>query len=367
VHLHVGVAKTGTTYLQRLLFSNRVLLAGYGVLIPGEDSRAHFYASLDLRDARFGGHSHPDVPGSWTRLVDEVNQHNGEAAVISHETLARAEDWIAKRAVAAFDTDDVRVVLTARDLGRQIPAVWQEQVKNRSTRTYQAFLRQVLGPATRHRRQREFWTPQWLPGVVRRWGDAVEPERVTIVTVPQDGAGPHLLWQRFAAATGLPEAPYDLELPSRNPSLGLVEAELLRRLNAELTELSWPQYESLVKHRFAEQHLAHVGSRRTTVPQRWHERVEEISASVIEELKTLGVQVVGDLEELQPRFESSMADAQHSVSDRELLEVATRLLKDYVAEPGQPPASESSGLSAIRARLALRTRVRRLRARVRRG
>jgi hypothetical protein len=366
VHLHVGVAKTGTTYLQRVLFTNRALLAEHGVLIPGERPIAHFHASLDLRGAGFGGHKDPDVPGSWSRLVREVDAHRGEAAVISHETLARTDDWIAKRAVDSFDTDDVRVVLTARDLGRQIPAVWQEQVKNRSRQTYRAFLRQVLGPATLHHRHGEFWTPQWLPGVVRRWGDAVGLDRMTIVTVPRRGAAPHLLWRRFAAATGLPDAPYDCGVPSGNPSLGWVEAELLRRLNAEVTGLSWPQYKSLVKHRFAEERLAGVASQLTTVPQRWHKRVEEISESVIEELQSLGVAVVGDLDELRPDFVSAAPDTQPTASEHELLAVAIRVLEGYVTAES-PPTPGRIARSVSRARLALRAGSRRLRARVRRG
>ncbi len=56
-------------------------------------------------------------------------------ALVSHETLARTTKPVARKAVASLG-DDVRVLITCRDLGRQVPAVWQENVKNRSTESY---------------------------------------------------------------------------------------------------------------------------------------------------------------------------------------------------------------------------------------
>ena len=35
-------------------------------------------------------------------------------------------------------------MLTIRDLGRQIPAVWQENVKNRATSSYDEFLNDIF-------------------------------------------------------------------------------------------------------------------------------------------------------------------------------------------------------------------------------
>ena len=41
VYLHIGAPKTGTTYLQEVLFTNRARLAEHGVLYPGESRTAH--------------------------------------------------------------------------------------------------------------------------------------------------------------------------------------------------------------------------------------------------------------------------------------------------------------------------------------
>ena len=132
VFLHVGLAKTGTTYLQRILHSNRDLLRRNGVLYPGTRRADHFKASLDLRGTNYLGHTYPDAAGAWRRLVDEVNAVRGLRADLPRDPRAHAPTCRIEQAVKDFDTDDVRVVVTARDLARQVPAIWQERLKNRS-------------------------------------------------------------------------------------------------------------------------------------------------------------------------------------------------------------------------------------------
>jgi hypothetical protein len=40
IYLHVGAMKTGTSYLQQLMFDNKDALLGQGVLFPGEHPRS---------------------------------------------------------------------------------------------------------------------------------------------------------------------------------------------------------------------------------------------------------------------------------------------------------------------------------------
>jgi hypothetical protein len=159
----------------------------------------------------------------------------------------------------------------------------------------------------------------------------------------------------------LPAAPYDLEVESANTSLGVVEAELLRRLNPELNELDWPRYEAAVKRRFAELTLTRVGtSPRIVVPAEHQERMLESSEAMIDALRAQGLQVVGDLEELRPRLDPDAYYPQ--VSDADLLELASRLLVDQLTSP---PSEQRPASTTVRAwrRLALGTRVRRLMSR----
>jgi hypothetical protein len=366
VFLHVGLAKTGTTYLQRILDSNRELMRRNGVLYPGARRADHFKASLDLRGTTFQGHTYAGSAGAWGRLVDEVDRYDG-AAVISHETLARVRRPLIDETVAGFDTDDVRIVMTARDLARQVPAIWQERLKNRSVETYAHFIDSIFASEHGRRRRGLFWEVQDLVGLTRRWGAVVGPEKITIVTVPPSGGDPHELWRRFASALELPDLPYDLEVQSRNASLGVVEAELLRRLNPRLPELTWPEYEYRIKHRFAELNLAsYQTAGRLTVPREWHDEVRRISKETVAFLEQSRCRVIGDLTDLAPQLREPFTDAAAGVDDAVVLDLALRVLGRFAAHPDRAegvPRRRGTPLRPLRKVAAL---ARRVTARIRR-
>jgi hypothetical protein len=330
--------KTGTTYLQRILHSNRALLRHNGVVYPGARRADHFKAALDLRSATFMGHRYAGSAGAWRRLVKEVQRYDG-AALISHETLARVRGPLIAEAVTAFGTDDVRVVVTARDLARQVPAIWQERLKNRSIQPYTHFLDEIFATEEGRRRRGPFWEVQDLIGITTRWGAVVGNGNVTIVTVPASGGDPGELWRRFGRAVELPDLPYDLDVQSRNASLGVVEAELLRQLNPRLPELTWPEYEYRIKHRFAELNLAsYQTAGRLTVPKEWHGEVQRIAEETIRYLGQSGCRVVGDLTDLTPQLREPFTDAAAGVDNAVVLDLALRVLGRFAAQPERPEA-----------------------------
>jgi hypothetical protein len=341
------------------------------VLYPGERPAAHFLASMDLRNAGFGGHEYPGAKGMWAKVSKEANSFSG-TAVISHETLARSRRAVIRAAVDSFTTEDVRVVLTTRDLGRQIPAVWQENVKNRNPQAYGDFLREVLvavepdEPASPQPDAVDaepvwstaFWRPQNLPDLVTRWARAVGPDKVILVTVPPPGSARNELWTRFAAATELPELPYAFDLESENVSLGAAEAELLRRLTAYVPDqVDWPQWERRVKRRFAERTLApHRAQGRIVVPEKWHDAVTEIAERMIARLESSGVRVVGDLDDLRPRFEAADGPLPDEVSDAALLESALVVLGQLAGSAPETPRSIREASRGVTERLRERFR-----------
>lgn len=367
MHLHVGVAKTGTTYLQGILHANRDRLRRAGVCYPGSSTHAHFQASIDLRAVTFKGHDNANARGAWSRLTREVNTFSGNS-LVSHETLARTARRDRARAVTGFATDDVRVVITARDLGRQVPAVWQENVKNRNSQTYDAFLHALFGlprnnsDTESRQRRRKFWQAQDVAAVARRWARQVGGERLTIVTVPVAGTDPGELWRRFRRACELPDLDYDLVASGDNRSMGAAESEVLRRMNSRFSaDFSWPQYEAQVKRGFAVSVLA--ADRRhgpLVLPQAWRASAEAAAGRQIEALAEAGYAVVGDLADLQPRFEVATQQSPDDLTDDELFEVALQLLAAAATvqpgDVGRPRPGRHTG----RQRLIRRT-VRRIR------
>ena len=193
VLLHVGTPKTGTSYLQDVLFRNREVLAAAGIAYPADRHDSHFLAALDLMQLPWGG-LQSDAIGAWDALARQVREAlsaGAGTAVISHEILATASRAQIGRALESLGRDtEVHLVLSVRDLVRQIPAEWQENVKHRAQLSYGAFLDQIQDPERASRIGAWFWGVQEVPEILDRWGQELPPEQVHLVTVPPPGGAP---------------------------------------------------------------------------------------------------------------------------------------------------------------------------------
>ncbi|WP_240771163.1 hypothetical protein [Nocardioides sp. GY 10113] len=301
--LHVGTPKTGTSYLQDVLFRNQRVLAGAGILYPADRFDAHFLAALDLMQLPWGGLEREAV-GAWDRLAGRVAESEQDTVIISHEILARAGRAHVERALTSLGRDrgaEVHVLVSARDLTRQIPAEWQENVKHRAELGYAEFLRQIAAPERAGRIASWFWGVQELPDILGRWAGDLPPEQVHLVTVPPPGSDPGLLWQRFTEAFGLAGLDLDLGNDRSNPSLGVPETALVRRINLSMnSQLPPPDYRPLVRELLAHQTLSQRrGSPRLSLPASMRGVVHEREQAWIEELGRRGYHVVGDLADLR--------------------------------------------------------------------
>jgi hypothetical protein len=331
VFLHVGSPKTGTTYLQDVLHRHRKRLRDAGILYPGKGNRAHFLAALDLRGIKFAGYDDPDVPGSWERLAEQIRSWPG-VSLLSHEILAGAEESEIVTAVSTFSDADVHVIITARDLARQIPSMWQESIKNQQTTPWSEYvnmLRDAVGedaaprqPTLGHR----FWRSQDAADIAARWGKQVGSDHVHLVTVPSVDGGPDELWRRFAGVVGIDSTVLDGRIGKPNPSLGVVETELLRRLNERVADtMVWPTYRSQIKHRLAESVLVRTQLRGPLrLPSDQRSWAEDWSRDLVAHIGDSGINVAGDLRDLLPaRPEGQEAYSPAEISDEDILEAAS--------------------------------------------
>ena len=307
VLLHVGTPKTGTSYLQDVLFRNRRLLGDHGILYAADRFDAHFLAALDLMRLPWGGLEREAV-GAWDRLAEQVRDWSGETAVISHEILAAASRSQVGRALESLGHQrgqkggvEVHLVLSVRDLVRQIPAEWQENVKHRSGMSYKRFLERVTDPPRNSRIASWFWSVQEVPEILDRWGADLPPERVHLVTVPSPGGAPDLLWKRFSQAFGLEGIDLALEDERVNPSLGVPETALIRRINRSANRVLPPaDYRPLVRELLAHQTLSRrVLSPRLALPPEHVPWVQEREAAFVAAIRRRGYDVVGDLDDLR--------------------------------------------------------------------
>jgi len=362
VYLHIGAPKTGTTYLQGVLFRNRDRLRRAGVLYPGDTADAHFRATLSVRGLAFAGYDDPRSAGAWRDLVAPVRLWDGDAVVLSHELLGGSTSETVASVVADLGAAETHVIYTARDFGRQVPAVWQEMVKNGRTLSYDAYLAQVTG-ARKGRGAKVFWRQQDVAAVLARWGEQVPAERIHLVTVPPAGSPSALLWERFCTVVGLDPAAYDRDVPRTNASLGLAEAELVRRVNVALGDrLAWPDFARLVKVRLAERLLARrPDGDRARVPDELRDWFDAAADELVTELSGRGYAVVGDLADLRPRYGERGAPA--VAPEGAVADAAAYALAELLVEQ-QARRRQRAGRSLAHASSRLRERGRRLRARL---
>ncbi len=231
VYVHIGAPKTGTTYLQDRLTLNRRRLAREGVQVPTRNmwtppAMAHFRAALDLLGQDWGGHP-GHAQGWWPPMAREMRKSSG-TVVFSHEILAPAPPAKIARLMNDLEGCEVHVVYSARDLARQLPAAWQESVKQGRGWRFQRFLNAA------EEGNPWFMRAFDLPTVLNNWSRNLPPERVHVVTVPPAGADPDELWLRFCRVFGIDPAWAPLDSERANASLGIAETELLRRLNRKI-------------------------------------------------------------------------------------------------------------------------------------
>lgn len=302
VLVHVGAPKTGTSFVQDLLFQQREALAEQGVLYPADRFDAHFLAALDLMELRWGGLEHQAVD-AWERLAAQVRAWDGHTVIVSHEILARASSEQVRIALDSFGDSEVHVVLSARDLVRQIPAEWQENVKHRRTVAYNDFLDQITADVPETEVATWFWGVQEVPAILSRWGATLPPSQVHVVTVPKPGAPRSLLWERFAGVFGLDPQAWITETERANPSLGAPETALVRMLNQRVNGgvLANEHYREFVREALAHRTLAQrAGSPRLLLPPDVRVWATELSRRWIAELEAKEYDVVGTLEDLRP-------------------------------------------------------------------
>lgn len=327
VYLHVGAPKSGTTYLQGVLDTNRRRLGEAGVLVVGETHLERIHAGLVVRDDPRLADLPPRARESWSRLVEQIRQWDGDSAVLSYELLAGASVKQVRRAFADLDGLEVHVIITARDLGAAVPSAWQERLKFALTTPLEHW---VPRPESAGPRAEWGWRTLDPAGVAKRWGADLPAERVHVVTVPRSSADPEELWRRFSEAAGIAVAGLDLHPERRNESLGVVQAELLRRVNARLGPVVRGSREQAlwIRDTLAHGVLAVQPGERMGLTEEQHAEAAERGAAAIRRISRAGYAVHGDLDDVSATRPDARTPGE--VHDAELVEAAVAAIGDLV-------------------------------------
>jgi hypothetical protein len=317
--MHVGLQKSGTTYLQEVLTARAGELAAAGVHYPLTPARRrrrrtenHEWASYGLLGSEYPWVSEKRAAAeseSWKTLESQIARTSG-TVLLSAEALSVIRAPAIRLLLDRLAVRDVEVVVTARSLSRSLPSLWQQHVRNGRRTGFERYLRmleeqrQLPPERVEEDRDLHLWRAFALGRLARRWMREVGRERVRVVTSP--GSPPHLLWSRFTEAIGVPDlgARAD-EVVDRPVHTGLTAAEafVLLSVNGALERAGWDaQRASRLRELILTRGFQPRADRgpRITIPPTWTARVAEWSKEDVGDLLDSGVTLIGDAADLSP-------------------------------------------------------------------
>lgn len=336
VYLHVGLIKTGTTYLQSRLRADLDALQGQGLSVLPADLHDSHLLSLAVKDAYDPDVDLPQGAGALERFPEEVAAAETPRVLFSAETLAgSASPEQIERLGGLLEGYRLHVVLTVRDLARAVPSVWQQRVRGGSTKTFASYVDAAVAGPRSEGRQRGFWKSQDVLGILERWGTLAPPERCHVVVLPPRGAPRDALFERFCSVVEvdpaqLPDEPAE-SVGRANESLGLAQAEVLRRMNALVPDEVGRRdtRRRFVKKQIGYDVLAGLAGAPPRVPREFADALRTQAETMLKGIEAAGYRLVGDPADLIPA-DSSFADDPVAADSDEVADAAVAALAAVV-------------------------------------
>jgi hypothetical protein len=184
---------------------------------------------------------------------------------------------------------------------------------------------------------------------------------VHVLTLPKPDEPRDTLWLRFADLLGIDAARCDASSSEANESLGVVEVELLRRVNADLVGFGRAvDRGTWIRGYLAQGKLVpRKGEKFWPSPERVAV-LRERGERVVEHVKVHGYDVIGDVEDLRTPADLPPRRHPDTVTDTEMLAAATatiaammtdvRRLTEEAAQPAEPTRRRAAA-HAVRDRL----------------
>jgi hypothetical protein len=315
-----------------MLWANRDALLDSGVHVLGERQADHYRAGKDARGIPFDP-SDPGVDwtGAWETMANDARRSSASTVVVTDEHLAAATTEQATAIAASMRGREVHVVYVTRPLPDLLPSEWQEYVKHGSTQTYESWARAVLAPRPRGP-GRWFWSVHDPVSVTERWGAAVGSDRVHVIPFPGKSAPRDMLWRRFAAVLDI--TPDTAVLPAReaNSSLSAVAAEVLRRVNGQLSEDFPPWHQTgVVRDIVANEILNPLGTGRPTLPADLAEAADNRYRQITAQMAEAGHMIVTDSSDTTPIVSREPHSPPTTAEQLEVAVAALAALSEHLA------------------------------------
>lgn len=320
--LHIGLQKSGTTFLQHMLQANKTTLANAGIHYPtprdwtrGKRTVAnHEWATYGLLGPEYPWVSERRAAreaATWQDVLHQVNT-TPDTVLLSAEALSVIRTPAIRHLLTSLNTTDIEVVITARSLDRALPSLWQQHIRNGWSVSIDDFLERLAKKRDKGHDHIEndpsahIWRAFILNKLVRRW-EKSGTTRISIVTTP--GTPQQLLWSRFTQAIGAPALADAPLLQPKDAHTGLTAPETLLLSSLNATVQHWPRRDAdrirqIITQSF--QTRTHRGTR-TTIPPKWHPHLTEWSNTDITALQNTTAQIIGDIADLHQPPETTPA------------------------------------------------------------
>ncbi|GAB3455714.1 hypothetical protein GCM10027570_36580 [Streptomonospora sediminis] len=326
--LHIGVQKSGTTYLQQMMQDRTQELAAIGALFQVPPRRRagatrvnyHETATYALLGNEYSWITEERAAKErswWEYLQKHVRAWEG-TAIVSAEALSVVRTEAARKTIEAFGADDTHVIITARGLGKLLPSVWQQHIRNGKSSSFHSYLRQLARQRDKgwDTLEEDYTTHLWrafaLGGLARRWASIVGTDRVTVISNP--GKPADALWHRFLEAMELGDTS-SISAPDTSTTVHggvtAAEADVLRTVNSNLVAAEWPREDARKLRAKIIEGFAQRSQRgpRLGIPANFRETVDAWSREDIEDLQESEVRIVGEIDELQYSDAAEPAEA----------------------------------------------------------
>jgi hypothetical protein len=299
---HVGFHKTGTTALQESFASSREELQKFGVTYPDFGQKAHHRAAWSLIGRSWGwknrgGSTFPIA--EWQKAVKSAKKNRG-TTLISSEFFCELDEEKIQKFKEDMRNENISIVFTLRPLVKLLSSSYQQYLKYGLTPTYEEWLHSVLETPGVSKLTPTFWKRHEHGRVISQWAKVFGAENVFVVIA--DESQPTAIFEAFNSILGVPAGTLSqIEGISSNRSLSYEEICLLLEVNKNFPKKRrWDEYEIYIREG-AIKHLTDKvkvdkSAEKLLTPQWAVDKVREIGAESVRQIKASGVSVIGSLD-----------------------------------------------------------------------
>jgi hypothetical protein len=235
----------------------------------------------------------------WQKVVKSVKRNKG-TTLISSEFFCELDEAKILKFKEDIKVDDITIVFTLRPLLKLLSSSYQQYLKYGLTPTYEEWLHSVLETPGVSKQTPTFWKRHEHGRVISQWAKVFGAENIVVVVA--DETQPTAIFDAFNSILGIPaDTLVQLEETGSNRSLTYEEICLLLEVNKKFPKKrDWSEYEIYIREG-AIKHLTDKvkvdkSAEKLLTPQWAVDKVREIGAESVRQIKASGVSVIGSLD-----------------------------------------------------------------------